>query len=697
MNPIEWLNTVAQSWMDFMWMRSIDAAWVFLIVGLIWLMTRNRVHAQFGYWLFMLVIIKLFIPFQQPIAIPNLISLDALTSQNISITSTPTISNPVVAIPKINQSLDATALQTSLPVSSINQPLIQLPISTILMLGWALISLILFARFVYSEWRTAVSVKQSHTIDPNQLPVSFQQLKATARVQRPVRLATNQWVSSPIVYGITSPVLLIPNDISQKYTTNQISWILLHELAHIKRYDALARLIQKIAQTLFFFHPAVWLANWMLDRQREFVCDDLAAIHANVPRRDCGEGFLNVVFQVNSARLPATGLLGLFNSKQIVKERLMRILDHNQTHQARLTISSIVLLTVLTLLIVPFSGAMQETKEHATQVTTHVQDTVQHSSHSEEDKGEHNAKPVTKGNQYIRGESFEIANEFINSIEFVVPDGEIIITPQDSKNNHKLSVEAKIIIKKNNNKSAPTYTDEDIQKIKETVHFVIETDNEKKHAVIRGVIPKKNPNGLSISILVNAKVPAVWLVKALCQDGDVEVKGISASVDAQSRDGDVTVLQCSDVVNAVSQDGDLVITDCSGAITAKTEDGDIVALNCPGPLNISSEDGDLTMDKVKHQVQAESPDGTIKINFVAIPSKDCFLKSSDGDIDITIPRNSTATFDLTCGDGELDLDKKAFTGTIKKRTAQALLNGGGVTIKGRTGDGDISVSLKDAD
>ena len=364
MNPIEWLNAVAQTWIDFMWIRSIDAAWVFLIVGLIWFLTRNRVHAQFGYWLFMLVIIKLFIPFQQPVAIPNLLSLYDLTSQKISITDTPIISDKFNAIDaKVSLSLDAAALEDAAPVLSKHLPLIQLPLKTILMLGWAIISLILFVRFAYSEWRTAVSVKQSPTVDLNQLPVSFQQLKATARVHRPVRLATNQWVSSPIVYGITSPVLLIPNDMSQKYTTNQISWILLHELAHIKRYDALARLVQKIARNLFFFHPVIWFTNWMLDRQREFACDDSATIHADIPRRDCGEGFLNVVFQVNSARLPATGLLGLFNSKQIVKERLMRILDHNHSYKARLTISSIVLLTALTLLIVPFSGAMKQTKK----------------------------------------------------------------------------------------------------------------------------------------------------------------------------------------------------------------------------------------------------------------------------------------------------------------------------------------------
>ena len=48
-------------------------------------------------------------------------------------------------------------------------------------------------------------------------------------------------------------------------------------------------------QAVFFFHPAVHLANWIIDELREYACDDAALAACKTSRRDCGEGFLAIV------------------------------------------------------------------------------------------------------------------------------------------------------------------------------------------------------------------------------------------------------------------------------------------------------------------------------------------------------------------------------------------------------------------
>ena len=49
---------------------------------------------------------------------------------------------------------------------------------------------------------------------------------------------------------------------------------LLHELAHLARYDDWAKLAQELLRAPFFFHPAVrWLLA-RLDRERELLCDE---------------------------------------------------------------------------------------------------------------------------------------------------------------------------------------------------------------------------------------------------------------------------------------------------------------------------------------------------------------------------------------------------------------------------------------
>ena len=74
-----------------------------------------------------------------------------------------------------------------------------------------------------------------------------------------------------------------------------MTWVLLHELAHIRRGDLWVVVVQRVVQAVFFFHPAVHLANWIIDELREYACDDAALAACKTSRRDCGEGFLAIV------------------------------------------------------------------------------------------------------------------------------------------------------------------------------------------------------------------------------------------------------------------------------------------------------------------------------------------------------------------------------------------------------------------
>ncbi len=55
----------------------------------------------------------------------------------------------------------------------------------------------------------------------------------------------------------------------------ELESILAHELAHIRRHDYVVNLLQVLAETLLFYHPAVWWISHELRREREHCCDDL--------------------------------------------------------------------------------------------------------------------------------------------------------------------------------------------------------------------------------------------------------------------------------------------------------------------------------------------------------------------------------------------------------------------------------------
>jgi len=59
---------------------------------------------------------------------------------------------------------------------------------------------------------------------------------------------------------------------------------LLHEFAHLGRWDDWTNLAQKLVRTIFFFHPAVWWIEKRLSLEREMACDDVVLAETQNPR-----------------------------------------------------------------------------------------------------------------------------------------------------------------------------------------------------------------------------------------------------------------------------------------------------------------------------------------------------------------------------------------------------------------------------
>jgi len=93
---------------------------------------------------------------------------------------------------------------------------------------------------------------------------------------RAVRAMESAMVRVPMVVGWLRPVILLPASALTGLTTEQLEAILAHELAHIRRYDYLLNLLQTVAETLLFYHPAVWWVSRRIRLERENCCDDLA-------------------------------------------------------------------------------------------------------------------------------------------------------------------------------------------------------------------------------------------------------------------------------------------------------------------------------------------------------------------------------------------------------------------------------------
>lgn len=108
-------------------------------------------------------------------------------------------------------------------------------------------------------------------------------MSARLAISRPVRLLESALVEVPTVLGILRPVILLPASALTGLSQDQLSAILAHELAHIRRHDFLANTAQSIIEALLFYHPAVWWLSAKIRQQREHCCDDAAVATAGNP------------------------------------------------------------------------------------------------------------------------------------------------------------------------------------------------------------------------------------------------------------------------------------------------------------------------------------------------------------------------------------------------------------------------------
>lgn len=95
-------------------------------------------------------------------------------------------------------------------------------------------------------------------------------------IRRAIRYAECRLLSVPAVIGLVRPVVLLPLRALTGLTAEQLEAVIAHELAHIRRFDALVNFFQVLAETLLFYHPAVWWLNKRIRAERENCCDDVA-------------------------------------------------------------------------------------------------------------------------------------------------------------------------------------------------------------------------------------------------------------------------------------------------------------------------------------------------------------------------------------------------------------------------------------
>ncbi|HUP47806.1 MAG TPA: M56 family metallopeptidase, partial [Thermoanaerobaculia bacterium] len=141
---------------------------------------------------------------------------------------------------------------------------------------WMMGVMILAARLAMSWTRTRDLARLDPPSAPGEWQPIVERLSTAFGIRRAVGLIESAAVDVPSVVGFLKPVVLVPASSLSGLSPRQLEMILAHELAHIRRHDYVVNMLQSVAETLLFFHPAAWWISRQIRIERENCCDDLA-------------------------------------------------------------------------------------------------------------------------------------------------------------------------------------------------------------------------------------------------------------------------------------------------------------------------------------------------------------------------------------------------------------------------------------
>lgn len=149
-------------------------------------------------------------------------------------------------------------------------------IQPFLMLAWTIGVIVLGFRLCVSYLGTVWLRRVGLCSVDSELLVRYADLATRLNLLHLPPLAFSRRVSEAMTVGLLRPMVLLPAAWLSEISPDILEAVLAHELAHIRRQDLWINFLQRVAETIFFYHPVVWWISKEIRHEREVCCDEMA-------------------------------------------------------------------------------------------------------------------------------------------------------------------------------------------------------------------------------------------------------------------------------------------------------------------------------------------------------------------------------------------------------------------------------------
>ncbi|HEV3343578.1 MAG TPA: M56 family metallopeptidase [Pirellulales bacterium] len=355
---------------DHIWKLNLQAALLAVIVAVVCLVGRRWLTPGWRSILWMLVFVRLVIPFgpSSTLSLGNLVNASFATrSADVNTVETTRPDHETRPVgPESGPPLLAPSSETS--PARVRTKMVMVKTSSrwsardACTAIWLTVAAFLLGRLGWLRVRLSRYLSRLEVIHHGELIRLAESAASVARLTRVPRLLWGSPQCGPAVCGWSFPVLILPRD-SAILQRSQLRAVLLHEFRHVRTADTLLTWLPRVLCATFWFNPLLWFASRKWHEERELSCDEWVLRQIG---QDQKRSYLEtlVAIATRSSRSAALELTASIVSSYAILER--RIVAMKRFHSS--TRTGLIAGWVLTLLAgaIGLTDAAQAPNEPAT-------------------------------------------------------------------------------------------------------------------------------------------------------------------------------------------------------------------------------------------------------------------------------------------------------------------------------------------
>jgi beta-lactamase regulating signal transducer with metallopeptidase domain len=301
-----------------------------IVIGLIFLtpFLNKRYAAKWKYLIWIFLALRLLIPFSGANGQDVMDRMSQLKVGTNSESEENDANNPTdTAMPYRGIVVEIPAQMTTPIKASSEKSTADITMLDIVTLVWIIGSLIfIFVHLIsYSHYKRQV-LKNGKMIKETRILSQIFRLKRELHISRTVCVMEYDEAESPMIIGFIKPVLVLPKE---QYNSEDLFFILKHELVHFKRGDVYLKLLFVTANAVHWFNPIIWIMQKEAVIDMELSCDERVTQGTSFELRKAYTETLLSMLHKQCVRKTVLSTQ-FYGGKKIMRKRFKNILIRNR-------------------------------------------------------------------------------------------------------------------------------------------------------------------------------------------------------------------------------------------------------------------------------------------------------------------------------------------------------------------------------